>query len=69
LPISGQDALKALQRKGFRIRRGRGSHIVVSKEGVPPFVVPLHDELKTSTLHHIIKSSGNFKEDFDELLT
>ena len=68
--VSGQDALKALQRKGFRIRRGRGSHVIVDKPSdfVEPFVVPLHAELKKGTLAHIINSSKDFKEDFDRLL-
>jgi predicted RNA binding protein YcfA (HicA-like mRNA interferase family) len=62
--------LKALQKKGFRIRKGKGDHIVVDKpsDNVPPFVVPLKDELKKGTLHFIIKSSNDFKEDFEQLI-
>jgi len=60
--------LKALYKKGFQMRQGRGDHVVVSKEGIPPFVVPLKDELKKGTLNHIVKSSGDFKEDFDRLI-
>lgn len=69
-PFSGQDALKALQRKGFRIRKGKGDHIVVDKpnDDVLPFVVPLKRELKKGTLHFIIKSSKDFKEDFERLV-
>lgn len=69
-PVSGQDALKALKRKGFRIRKGKGDYIVVDKpsDNVPPFVVPLKHELKTGTLHFIIASSKDFKEDFDKLI-
>jgi predicted RNA binding protein YcfA (HicA-like mRNA interferase family) len=62
--ISGQEILKALYKKGFTLRHGRGSHVVVEKEGVEPFVVPLHAELKKGTLNHIIKQSGDFKEEF-----
>jgi len=69
MSTSGQDALKVLQKKGFNIRKGRGSHVVVSKEDIPPFVVPLHHELKKGTLNFIIKHSQNFKEKFLELLT
>ena len=67
--ISGQDTLKALEKKGFRIRKGRGSHIVVDRPDncVAPFVVPLKKELKKGTLNHIIKSSKDFKEDFYRL--
>lgn len=69
-PVSGQEALKALQKKGFRIRKGKGSHIVVDRptNSIPPFVVPLKKELKKGTLNHIIKSSKDFKEDFFRLL-
>ncbi len=65
--ISGKDALKILEKKGFKIRKGRGSHIVVSRPDISPFVVPLHKELKTGTLNHIIKNSKDFKEDFYQL--
>lgn len=65
--MSGKEALKILQKKGFRIRKGRGSHIVVSKSGIPPFVVHKHKELKAGTLDHIIKNSGDFKEDFGKI--
>lgn len=69
-PVSGQKALKALQKKGFRMRKGKGDHIVVDKpsDNVLPFVVPLKDELKPGTLHFIIKSSNDFKEDFERLI-
>lgn len=69
-PVSGQEALKALQKKGFRIRKGKGSHIVVDRptNNIAPFVVPLKKELKKGTLNHIIKSSKDFKEGFFRLL-
>lgn len=65
--MSGKEALKILEKKGFRIRKGRGSHVAVSKPDVPPFVVPKHKELKKGTLDHIIKNSKDFKEDFAKL--
>ena len=67
-PVSGQEALKALYKKGFKLRKGKGDHVVVSKEGVAPFVVPLKDELKEGTFNHIVKSSGDFKEGFSRLI-
>ena len=67
-PISGQDALKALHRKGFKTRKAKGSHVVVEKPGVRPFVVPLHKELKKGTINHIIKNSMDFKEQFYQLV-
>jgi predicted RNA binding protein YcfA (HicA-like mRNA interferase family) len=68
MSVSGKKALKALYRKGFKPRRAKGDHVVVSKEGVQPFVVPLHKELKEGLLHFIIKKSGDFKEGFFELM-
>jgi predicted RNA binding protein YcfA (HicA-like mRNA interferase family) len=67
--VSGQDALKALYKKGFKMRKGKGDHVVVSKDQMPPFVVPLKHELKKGTFEHIVKSSGDFKEDFEHLLS
>lgn len=64
MPISGKDALKALEHKGFEMRMGKGSHVVVKKAGFQPFVVPLHPELKKGLLNFIIKSSGNFENGF-----
>jgi len=67
--LSGREVLKILERKGFSMRYGKGDHIVVEKEGIAPFVVPLKKELKKGTLNHIIKQSGDFnKEKFFELL-
>jgi len=68
LQVSGREALKALQKKGFEIRMGRGDHVVVKKKDMPLFIVPLHPELKKGTLDHIIKSSGNFKDGFHKFL-
>jgi len=50
------------------MRYGKGSHVVVCKDGVKPFVVPLHNELKKGTIDFVIKSSQDFKEGFYELL-
>lgn len=66
--MSGQEALKALYKKGFKMRKGKGDHIVVFKEGIGHFVVPLKGELKKGTLDWIIKSSGDFKDGFEKLV-
>jgi len=42
---------------------GRGDHVVVSRDDAPPFVVPIKNELKKGTVHHIVKKSGDFKEE------
>jgi len=69
-PVSGQDVLKALKKKGFSLRRGKGSHVVAyGKPNVAPFPVPLHPELKKGTIESIVYSSKDFKEGFYELLS
>jgi len=44
--VSGREAVRALERKGFRVRRQHGSHIILRRDD--PFaqlVVPDHKEL------------------------
>lgn len=51
--ISGEDAIRALERLGFVPVRQRGSHVVLKKqtpEGAVGCVVPLHRELAIGTL-------------------
>jgi predicted RNA binding protein YcfA (HicA-like mRNA interferase family) len=68
-PVSGQEVLQALRKKGFSLRRGKGDHIVAyGKPNIAPFPVPLHPELKKGLLEDIIKNSQDFKEDFYEFI-
>ncbi len=51
--VSGQDAIRALERIGFVQVRQRGSHVVLKKQtpaGEIGCVVPLHHELALGTL-------------------
>ncbi len=46
--LSGEEAIRRLERLGFRWVRQRGSHVILKKqtlEGVLGCVVPLHKEL------------------------
>ena len=46
--VSGEEAIRALERLGFRQVRQRGSHVILKKEtaqGAIGCVVPLHREL------------------------
>ena len=64
LPIvSGQDAVRALQRLGFEVTRQRGSHIVM-RRGSSGCVVPNHREIKVGTLSGVIRQAGISVEDF-----
>lgn len=64
--VSGLDAVKALQKAGFIIRRQTGSHIILKKDKttVP---VPNHKTLKKGTLKNILKQAGLTVDEFNEL--
>lgn len=58
--VSGQEAIRALERLGFVKVRQRGSHVVLKKvtaEGAVGCVIPLHDELAIGTLRSILKQA------------
>ncbi|NJM38653.1 MAG: addiction module toxin, HicA family [Akkermansiaceae bacterium] len=52
--ISGSEAVRALQRLGFKVARQRGSHIVM-RRGSSGCVVPNHREIKIGTLAGVIR--------------
>lgn len=65
--MSGQEAIRALERLGFMQVRQRGSHVVLKKytlEGVVGCVVPLHDELAIGTLRGILKQANVSPDEF-----
>lgn len=66
MPISGQEAIRILEKHGFRVSRQRGSHVVLFKQDSEEkkiTVVPLHKELKKGTIRSIAKLAGiNAKE-------
>lgn len=65
--ISGQDAIRALERLGFVPVRQRGSHVVLKKqtpEGAVGCVVPLHRELAIGTLRGILRQAKVTPEEF-----
>jgi len=64
LPVaSGEEAIRALERLGFRRVRQRGSHVVL-RRGEIGCVVPLHSELSIGTLHGILKMAQVSLEEF-----
>ena len=64
LPIvSGKDAIKALTKLGFIVKRQKGSHVVLQKENIV-LTVPLHKTLKKGTLHAILKQADISLENF-----
>ena len=65
--VSGQKAIRALERLGFVQVRQRGSHVVLKKyssEGDTGCAVPLHRELAVGTLCGILRQAKVTPEDF-----
>ncbi|MDB6140800.1 MAG: hypothetical protein JWO94_3872 [Verrucomicrobiaceae bacterium] len=65
--ISGQEAIRALERLGFEVVRQRGSHVVLRRESAG-CVVPNHREIKTGTLAGILRQAGIAAEEFIAVL-
>jgi len=69
--VSGQEAIRALEKLGFVQVRQRGSHVVLRKQmagGTAGCVVPLHRELAIGTLRGILRQAGVTPEEFMEEL-
>lgn len=68
--ISGKDCIRILCNKfGFKVRRQRGSHVVLRKEteaGAIITVVPKHKELKIGTLKGILELAKIEEHEFAE---
>ena len=65
--VSGEEAIRALERLGFIQVRHRGSHVVLKKQTSQSevgCVVPLHHELAIGTLHGILKQAGVDPDEF-----
>jgi predicted RNA binding protein YcfA (HicA-like mRNA interferase family) len=65
--VSGQEAVRAIERLGFVQVRQRGSHVVLKKqtpEGDTGCVVPLHRELAIGTLRGILRQAKVTPDDF-----
>ena len=65
--VSGEEAIRALERLGFVRVRQRGSHVVLTKSTPGAklgCVVPLHRELKTGTLRGILRQGKVEADDF-----
>ncbi len=70
--VSGEEAVRALERLGFVQIRQRGSHVVLKKqtpEGEVGCAVPLHRELAIGTLRGILRQAGVTPEEFLKALS
>lgn len=61
--ISGQDAIRTLERLGFHQARQRGSHVVMRRED-RGCVIPLHKELAIGTLRSALRQAGINPDEF-----
>ena len=69
LLVSGQEAVKALSKVGFYIRRQHGSHIIMRRDNpYSQIVVPNHKSIDRGTLRAIIRDAGLTVEEFNNLL-
>jgi predicted RNA binding protein YcfA (HicA-like mRNA interferase family) len=69
--VSGQEAIRVLERLGFEKIRQRGSHVVLKKqtaEGTVGCVVPLHRELAIGTLRSVLRQARVTPDEFMENL-
>ncbi len=67
--ISGNEAIKALEKAGFVTKRQKGSHVTMRRDR--PFaqvIVPKHKELDRGTLKAIIRGAGLAIDEFVALL-
>jgi predicted RNA binding protein YcfA (HicA-like mRNA interferase family) len=67
--ISGKEAVRAFERAGWKVSRREGSHIIMTKVGMPVILsVPDHRELRRGTLRSLIRKAGMTVEEFVLLL-
>jgi len=67
--ISGDKAVRAFEKAGWRWDRRRGSHVILVKTGnAASLSVPQHRELAPGTLRAPIRSAGMSVEEFVRLI-
>jgi predicted RNA binding protein YcfA (HicA-like mRNA interferase family) len=70
--VSGEQAIRAFEKLGFRRVRQRGSHVVSRKDlpdGPAGCVIPLHRELALGTLRGILRQAKVTVEEFSNALS
>ena len=67
--VSGSDAVKTFEQAGWRVKRRRSSHIIMTKAGIAKTLsIPDYRELKRGTLRGLISDAGLTVDEFIELL-
>jgi predicted RNA binding protein YcfA (HicA-like mRNA interferase family) len=69
--VSADRVIHALEHLGYEVFRQKGSHVRLRHEGPPvhTITVPLHDQLKTGTLHGILSEVAQMRSITIESLT
>jgi len=66
--VSGDQAIRAFERLGYRIARVKGSHVIMEHPERRAIVIPRHRRLRPGTLLGRIKDAGLTVEEFENLL-
>ena len=69
--VSGKQLVKALEGRGWYVKRIRGSHHILRHPEIPDAVpVPVHGNrpLKRGTLNNILKTTGLSREELRRLI-
>ena len=64
--VNHQDAVRALQKAGFRVAR-QGKHIVMP-DGIRIITIPRHNPVNAFTMGGIVRDAGLSEEEFRALL-
>ena len=65
--VNHQDAIRALQKAGFRIIR-QGKHIVMT-DGFRILTIPRHNPVNAYTMGGIVRDAGLAEDEFRKLLS
>ncbi len=69
--VSAERLIHALKRLGYEVIRQKGSHVRLRHDGPPVHLitVPLHNALKTGTLHSLLSEVARMRSITIESLT
>jgi predicted RNA binding protein YcfA (HicA-like mRNA interferase family) len=57
--ISGRKAVEAFEKAGWQVARREGSHIILTKAGIPAVLsIPDHREVRRGTLRSLVRKAG-----------
>jgi predicted RNA binding protein YcfA (HicA-like mRNA interferase family) len=69
--VSADRVIRRLERLGYAVIRQKGSHVRLRHDGPPvhTITVPLHNPLKTGTLHDILSETAQMRSITIESIT